>query len=1654
MWAMLTCTSTSRGFWPPLAGFLCVAALVVAPPGAAALNCQYRPLNKTCLFNTSYEGTSIFINTTDDVQITGSVSLVATQGNFEIHSTGSVFIDSEVILLATQGDFEIHANGKVQIDSEAKATTDSADATLSGAQGSEATSSDVTAVSRNTAQKKLNIKGASILIDTTDAVVIANNVSLVATQRNLEIHSTATISIGSQAEVTSELADVLIVGALGVEVTSAQVNAGKLHTDHGKLTIQAGNSKSAGLLDDMPTAEAWVKGSALLANSNIDIYATGQVHVESQASIFSRFANVSVVGAGSVTVSFSLIAAAISGNGTTGSLRIEAGCGSAKNSNSNSNDVDVVQVGVTGSKLEAHRNLEIGGPMLNIGKDTMMNSTAGTLMLGTTTSCKCDTDLTISGTGVILNGSSVHLNCSSSVVKVDHGVAVMARGPEIAIQNDQGSVLLFGNVGGPPVQANKLRIVAGGDIVVNTSIQGADGSNSLCSLDFRSGGNVLLPDMQGQWILNQVSIFGKTVTVGVPLIFTQGTSCANKQTAGDVCPGLLDNASLAESLGDRLRATLSNVSFDCLIVGQESVQLSYKSRLKAASMLLCSGGTLQFENNTILDVSGRGCSAGVGAGTGGTRNESAKCGAGGGSHISSGGFGGSFDSTEVTPCATPGRFYDQPDLEPTQPLKVLPTAGASGGGCTGYDNKVACSRLPRLTSAGGGLIWLSAKGAMTFQSNVQVLASGKAGAEVAVNTTTNSTTASGGGSGGQIFLFANMLTMTDTSADHKGVVYFQATGGEVGCTRFLGTGTGAVGGGGGGGFIGFQVSSAILFPQNRTEFMYKGGKMSKDCATMDLPSQGLQYNFGKSGLAAPITPCPAGHSGILCLPCPNGTWSPAGSLTCSDCTNKPNAHAYYPYDGSGNSKSLCPYLCEASVPEVRSNPKCLGTFEYLFEFYGGTAGTIALSVCLVVFVIFLFWRRIMRKRRLRLGRSISVEHRGTWIARLIGSLCDCLTLASGASRQAGQMKSSKFHFPREHLPFYICRVFLHGSNRESSRWTLDLEMPQRIHPLVLEPRWTELSMKIERAAKVGKMEKMVEMALRWLYPPLAPVVARRCRQQRAKKIQKLVKDLSEAENGRQPFWKPIRARVCSANAGLGVTFGCDASATLGYLDFFDFSRNPLDYYVDLQRDAYLLPVHGYGTFDEPFAIDAGDPLVWHLTHTDLGCAAVSSVILTFNRVCRVLAKRELDHDGMSQTMTLLVDKVKQCIQQLGELSGSVLVMSIHQNYKSPPPGTLLADSVNLGGLDQSTASFSDLARVQTLLPRLESGAIARDHRHGKTTLCLTFTNLSTLTEETRSPEEGLPSFTTASSHGAMVSPTDSCELREQIARSSDASSEHSHATSFTHQEVLFRYLSCRSAPVVPRCLAWTTPASILFLLVLFSFLDALGFVAFFVMFAQVLGRWTFVWLLLPPLVEPITIILGVVFVVSEFSVIGRAYVSFVFCSLLSTTLGTVGLLVASDSSWMFWMTQWLLRCALKLALFGAANLHLVNMMSLWDQCYLECANGGEFVTDLLANDGARRPINSTSYQTSFGRSFGGQHSSPLLNTFGAVRRGAGGADALEIRGQSSRSPRGTLAWSGIHRLNSLLSDQSGSGRPNSRVDIRSISPRDMSRPPPTEPSPF
>jgi len=305
-------------------------------------------------------------------------------------------------------------------------------------------------------------------------------------------------------------------------------------------------------------------------------------------------------------------------------------------------------------------------------------------------------------------------------------------------------------------------------------------------------------------------------------------------------------------------------------------------------------------------------------------------------------------------------------------------------------------------------------------------------------------------------------------------------------------------------------------------------------------------------------------------------------------------------------------------------------------------------------------------------------------------------------------------FTKEQLPYHVYRVYFQGQNATGCPWRLDRNIPLALEPMLSPEVWGEFVAEANRALAIRSRESHIERVLSVTYPPLEYCYVLLRRRQRAAKVKSITRCYSE-NAGRRALWNPLQLRD-PGDGEMAVTFGCNCTATLGYLDFFDFSRSQLDWApVDLRREVRLLVAHGHGTYAEPYAVDIGDPLVQHLAQTDFGAHNVCSVISTFNRIARLVHARELNDPGLrgGTTVHRLRTKVEQCAGRCG-LSGLVHVVivqhcAVPDARCRPPNGPSVTSDASVLPSD---TSFSDL--VPSLRDAFSQRGGRASHQRGAT----------------------------------------------------------------------------------------------------------------------------------------------------------------------------------------------------------------------------------------------------------------------------------------------------------------------------------------------------
>eukprot|EP00931_Biecheleriopsis_adriatica_P034498 TRINITY_DN19909_c0_g1_i1.p1 TRINITY_DN19909_c0_g1~~TRINITY_DN19909_c0_g1_i1.p1 ORF type:complete len:1589 (+),score=265.49 TRINITY_DN19909_c0_g1_i1:35-4768(+) len=1286
--------------------------------------------------------------------------------------------------------------------------------------------------------------------------------------------------------------------------------------------------------------------------------------------------------------------------------------------------------------------------------------------------------------GLTLQDASVHsalidLSCNLSKVRLLGNMELSVHDPDGNVRISGQSIEVDDGVS---MFSPTIDVSADQHIGFHGKLPGFTGSkppstSQPSKLSMTTQGNMVAGHQNDTWQLSGMFASGFTVKIrDWSKINVQGqTSCMNKggSTVEDRCEAVLSswppwlgawpaNTGTSSSVG-----ATANLSFDLTLVARDTLIIATGSQMRAASSLLCSGNELEMMDSSKVDASGRGCphDEGISPGLMPDAKDRLLCGAGGGAHVGQGGFGSSFDSASLTPCKSThsGPAYDRQDYR-----VLLPTQGASGGGSDGKTSTFSslASRpepigLP-VFSAGGGLIWLSGSHSVQFGKRVVLNADGMPGNVVPVEE--GRARVSGAGAGGQVFIFSkgDVRAAGAHSTDALDKARLSAAGGAVSCTR--NANPGAAGGAGGGGFVGLHWTNRPAPPDPGLPGLFRinpspgpppagqgfvvdvsGGMVAQDetqdCA-WSVPASGQQAAYGQTGLAASLVNCPNGSANLFCELCPPGTWSNGSFQSCRPCHNKPSKGNYTKW-GWYNDK--CPFDCSVGVPNVASNPKCLDPLDYALRFFGGTKGLLAIAASIFLAALLLLWRGSAKGNRTRQARSRGISestfitdnfdqpqsHR--WFCTPSDARAKCCfccrrhrsgangetdTLPPAESRGTGS-SGEEMMLPSEQLPFHVCRVYFQGDNRVQSPWSLSRTLPASVEQLVAPEQWLRLAASASSLAEISAFDARLDAVLVVLYPPLAPLAARWMRLRRARKLCSLVREFSEGQSEQSSFWKPIRARGLRAGE-LSMAFGCDRSATLGHLDFFDSSRSRLDWApVNLRHEAWLLPAHGHGTYADPYELDIKDPLSTCLEQGDFGPHAVCSVIATFNRISRTLSEEELQSGHGSSLLQRLRDTVERCAERCGGLRGCVQVVvvamerelqqedqpvtatpseqgaSLQEGPSSARRGSSRMPSFALSQSLQDQVSFSDLVQQQRprqTVPRRP----AKRQRHAveestqsigrlglghDLRLCLAFAQFPSLAD-VHSPlgigSPGSPSsptgmggarssletrsdvpqtLTTPMSHQGLCRliqsrghPSEgfgSRQLTNVVSPSASHSSAHSARSSMASEkpqciQQLRRFL-----------LSWRNKAedrpavALLTVLLLLAF-DLMAFVlVFWILFKTSLMACT-VWIFLPPLAQPLAIIVGPIFLFTEDPSLGRLFASLELLGTINAILALLVLiLLLLVDSLLFDFGALSIVAVAKGILFAAASAHVANLEAARDLSFADTSQA-DFVGRILS----------------------------------------------------------------------------------------------------------
>lgn len=662
---------------------------------------------------------------------------------------------------------------------------------------------------------------------------------------------------------------------------------------------------------------------------------------------------------------------------------------------------------------------------------------------------------------------------------------------------------------------------------------------------------------------------------------------------------------------------------------------------------------------------------------------------------------------------------------------------------------------------------------------------------------------------------------------------------------------------------------------------------------------------------------------------------------CHPCTNKP---AKGTYSTKGWYTPICPYTCGVGVPNVGSNPNCLDGIEYALSFFGGWKGFLAIALAIFITALLLLWRR--RKSEV-LGRPLLDDVRSSRSSiRQEGSQAPvkCFSRVCGPRRERADAK--KYEIPRENLPFHVCRVYLQGENTSEAPWWLTPSVPPSLQEFVLEQRWHQLSQALNKAAEVGKMSARVEAVLKRLFPPLAPLFARCQRHCRAQAIIDVL-NTESLSVGTDRLWKWMRE---PGNDFL-LRFGCDRKASLAHLDFLDFAKSRLDWApVNLLKEAWLIPVHGQGTFVEPFEVDISDPVLQLLEHTDFGPTAVLSVISTFNRAARIISKEDLYKDE-DNSLQQLHEKVEQCASQCG-LAGCVQACVISTSRRGPTTSTdrSVQSPATVDHADgvQSQNSFMDLVEQGQTDAHLSVRSTRRTKR-SELRLCLVFTQFSTLASLADSlSDEG-------SKVQALTTPMKLQAFNDLLRCSATNIGEDASLTIVDP--------SCNNQSLQRMLLKWSkgsegaTARTLVSLTCLLAF-DLMVFsLIFWILFKTSTAAGT-VWILLPPLAQPLGLVFGLLFLILEDPDLGRLFADLELFSMWNAVFALLVLLFSLlMDSFLFDIVAMGVALCVKAMLFASAAAHIAQLEAASDLSFIG-APQGDFVAGFFAPQASRSQASS------------------------------------------------------------------------------------------------
>jgi len=585
-------------------------------------------------------------------------------------------------------------------------------------------------------------------------------------------------------------------------------------------------------------------------------------------------------------------------------------------------------------------------------------------------------------------------------------------------------------------------------------------------------------------------------------------------------------------------------------------------------------------------------------------------------------------------------------------------------------------------------------------------------------------------------------------------------------------------------------------------------------------------------------------------------------------------------------------------------------------------------------------------------------------------------------------------FPHEWLPYHVGRVYLSGSNQYNRPWALDTKVPKSLAGLVAAGPWTEFAVQFNHSSMVAFIEDVLIEFLLLVAPVFAPLLQHYFGTRRAAKLRQHVEAWSDSQTDWQhTVWCLMSTTAFDAvetGSGLAGTSTCpvdisqlkmtlstDPSGTLAYLDFFDFRRSLYNWApADLRQEVRVLVAEGDGSVLEPFALRVEDPAIQNISQS--GWLGTAYVIVIFNRFARLLSSTDVKSGG-GDGLYRLREHVRSYAREF-DLANFVEVLMLPE-YQPSPQDESRASMRAPQGNNPDLNSFSDLVARQNLemtqrrsvdegrgsrncgkfcltrpnprsaaSPEASPGADrarqsaegAADARDEVTAmrLCLVFGDIAAIQRAVADSAACPHSFDDASpvireriSEGSTSTPATSCRPtgcsraitspigRAELAKSVAAGIAVAEAAS-TSRYSLHSFLPC--------CVR-LAPASLLVFLVAGQFADfMLCLLQFYTLFLTN-NAVCVAWALMPPLLQPLTVIIGPLFLFSEWPRIGRLYAWMQLVSMGGSFLTTfLLLLLVGTDSWFYDLSSFLALALVKGGLHICACTHAVNVEAAAD----------------------------------------------------------------------------------------------------------------------------